>query len=426
MRKGLFLLKILWITAVIVNLFSLGVVAEELNGDTTLNPDNFPRTSLQKKISLLEEETELPLNARIVSLLSLSEGSPQKALKLLPKIEAISAHFNAAEKYLMLVIKANIASAPGQEHKVINWLNQALTLEKQIDMEQLQLPIFNQSYLTLSINYAINGQFQEAFDKKREYMKRFYQYRMALEDSRIKQLNKKYDTDLKLKENELLQSQHEFETIQLQKTEQRNITQQRNIFILLSISLIILILLFRQIRIRSMLRTLAKTDSLTGLNNRKTIFEEGKKLVLLAAEKQQFLSIILFDIDDFKSINDTYGHQAGDEVIKTIASLGNEIMRSRDALSRLGGEEFAAILPGTNLEQAKAFAERLREKVESLQLQHKGADYNVTISAGVANLQQVEQEFEHLLKAADHAMSLAKNAGRNCVCCFKSQDKRLN
>jgi len=338
---------------------------------------------------------------------------------LLPKIEAINAHFNAAEKYLMFAIKANIASAPGQEHKVINWLNQALTLESQIVMTQLQLPIFNKSYLILSNNYATTGQFQQAYDKKREYMKRFYQYRMVLKEQRIKKLNKKYDTDLKLKENELLQSQHEFEAIQLQKTEQRYITQQRNIFILLITSLVIIILLFRQVRIRSMLRTLAKTDRLTGLYNRKTLFEEGQKLVFVASERRQVLSVILFDIDDFKSINDSYGHQAGDDVIKTIASLGNEIMRSRDILSSLGGEEFAAILPGTNLEQAKAFAERLREKVESLQLQHKGANYSVTISAGVANLQQVDQEFEHLLKAADHAMYLAKNAGRNCVCCFK-------
>lgn len=416
------LLNHMWLVLLVLSTQPMLVCAEELSSDATLNLDDFPQSPLPERISLLEEQTELPLNARIIALLKLSEENPKKALALLPKIEEISANFNAAEKYLMFAIKANIANTPGQEHKVINWLNQALALEKQIAMVQLQLPMFNKSYVLLSKYYALTGQFQQAYDKKDEYMERFYQYRMSLKDQRIKKLNKKYDTDLKLKENKLLQSQHEFEAVQLQQTKQRNITQQRNIILLIVATLIIVFLLFRQLRIRSILRTLALTDSLTGLNNRKTLFEQGEQLIALAVEEQQPLSVILFDIDDFKSINDNYGHQVGDEVIKAIASLGNEIMRSRDVFSRLGGEEFAAVLPGTSLEQAKAFAERLREKVESFQLSHQGKQYTVTISAGIANLQQVSHDFESILNAADQAMYRAKNSGRNCVCCFELKD----
>jgi len=416
-----FSMILLWALVVISLLFPPSVISEELLGEETITLDSLPQTSPLNRPNLLEEQEEQPLNARIVSLLALSEENPQQALRLLPKIEAMSTSFNAAEKYLMFVVKANIADVPGQEHKVINWLNQALMLESQISTVQLQLPMFNKSYLTLAENYAIIGNFKQAYDKKSEYNERFYHYRMTLKDKRLQKLNKKYDTDIKLKENKLLQSQHEFEAIQLQKTEERNVTQQRNIVILIVTALVFVVLLFRQLRIRSILRKLAKTDSLTGLSNRKTLFKQGNKLFKTAIDQQKNLSVILFDIDYFKNINDSYGHQTGDEMIKAVSSLGTEIMRSRDVFSRLGGEEFAAILPDTTLDQAKAFAERLKEKVESFSLPGKEIKVTVTISAGVANTSQIQEDFDSLLNAADQAMYSAKNAGRNHVCCFHPQ-----
>jgi len=181
------------------------------------------------------------------------------------------------------------------------------------------------------------------------------------------------------------------------------------------------VLLFRQLRIRLILRRLAKTDSLTGIFNRRTLFEQGEKLTAISIENTSQLSVILFDIDHFKLVNDTYGHDIGDSVIQSIAHLGSETMRSRDVFARLGGEEFAAILPGTSLDQAKAFAERFREKVESFNLTNHENSHRVTISAGVANLSQVEVDFDSLLHAADEAMYLAKNQGRNQVCSFSAK-----
>jgi diguanylate cyclase (GGDEF)-like protein len=158
---------------------------------------------------------------------------------------------------------------------------------------------------------------------------------------------------------------------------------------------------------------------MTNLYNRKMLFEAGEKLTISGSNLKQPLSVILFDIDDLKAINEQYGHHVGDEVIKSIASLGIETMRSRDVFSRVAGEQFAAILPGTNLAQAKAFAERLREKVEFSHFHHQDIKGTITVSAGIANTADIDVEFDLLLNAAGQALHLAKTAGKNCIFCFK-------
>jgi diguanylate cyclase (GGDEF)-like protein len=331
-----------------------------------------------------------------------------------------SDRFNLAEKYLMLVIQANIANTLGQEQIVINWLNQAIAMEKHITATQLHSPEFNQSNLTLSEIYARIGQFKKAYDMQSIYIKRFYFHRLALTEQRLNRLNKKYDIDIKLKENELLQSQQEYKGLQLAKIQQKNTIQQRNILILVATIIVFFILLYRQLLIRNALGRLAKIDSMTNLYNRKMLFEAGEKLTISGSNLKQPLSVILFDIDDLKAINEQYGHHVGDEVIKSIASLGIETMRSRDVFSRVAGEQFAAILPGTNLAQAKAFAERVREKVESSHFHHQDIKGTITVSAGIANTADIDVEFELLLNAAEQALHSAKTAGKNCVFLFQT------
>ena len=120
----------------------------------------------------------------------------------------------------------------------------------------------------------------------------------------------------------------------------------------------------------------------------------------------------------FKNINDNYGHDIGDKVIKIIAELGSETMRSRDLFARLGGEEFAGLLPGVGCDEAKAIAERLREKVANKDLSELNISQQLTVSIGVACLDQDDKSFDDLLNAADIAMYYAKENGRNLVCQF--------
>lgn len=170
------------------------------------------------------------------------------------------------------------------------------------------------------------------------------------------------------------------------------------------------------------LRVIAKTDALTGLFNRRSLFKKGNLLVNEAVKEGNTVSAILLDIDFFKSVNDNYGHDVGDKVIKMVAEVGTETIRSRDYYARLGGEEFAAILPGASLEESKAFAERLREKVEQLDLSTINIERKITVSIGVANLAQVTPSFDILLHAADEAMYNAKEQGRNRVCCYQPSE----
>ncbi len=162
---------------------------------------------------------------------------------------------------------------------------------------------------------------------------------------------------------------------------------------------------------RMHIEKIAITDELTGLFNRRHLlsrftqeFEQGKRL-------QTDLSCILVDIDHFKSVNDHFGHLAGDEVLKEISRLFMSIVRAYDIVGRYGGEEFLIILPDSKLEQAWNFAERMRMKVKETVI----ADVAVTISLGVTSLQESDSSIDDLIRRADDALYVAKNAGRDRV-----------
>jgi diguanylate cyclase (GGDEF)-like protein len=123
----------------------------------------------------------------------------------------------------------------------------------------------------------------------------------------------------------------------------------------------------------------------------------------------------MFDIDRFKQINDTYGHAAGDSVLKTIANLAKEAVREVDFVARIGGEEFAILLPEVSVEQALVTAERLRERVAERSLDYQGQKLAFTASFGVTQLDEADQDFETVLHRADQAMYRSKKLGRNQV-----------
>ena len=126
------------------------------------------------------------------------------------------------------------------------------------------------------------------------------------------------------------------------------------------------------------------------------------------------VSCLMFDVDHFKKVNDTYGHDAGDAVLKSLAVVAHKTLRSIDILGRLGGEEFAAILPETGLEAALQAAERLRQAAAGMELCHGGVPIAVTVSLGVATLRsEGGDSLDSLLKRADTGMNKAKQSGRN-------------
>jgi diguanylate cyclase (GGDEF)-like protein len=158
----------------------------------------------------------------------------------------------------------------------------------------------------------------------------------------------------------------------------------------------------------------ARLDALTGLGNRHRLAEDLTDLCGRVERYAHSYCVALFDIDSFKAVNDSEGHQAGDTVLRAVASALAEQIRTGDTLYRYGGEEFVVLLPEQTLDSAVQAAERLRTAVERLRLPHPGGGV-VTISGGVAGLGATQSSPEELLEQADQALYRAKERGRNRV-----------
>lgn len=160
--------------------------------------------------------------------------------------------------------------------------------------------------------------------------------------------------------------------------------------------------------------SIGATDELTGAHNRRYLFRRLAEEISRARQSGNPLAVIIFDIDRFKRVNDAYGHPEGDRMLKEISGAAMRAVRDGDLISRLGGEEFAVILPATNAKDALAVAERVRRSVERLvYISRSGEPIRTTISCGVAALDDAMQAPSQLLAAADARLLEAKRAGRN-------------
>ena len=164
----------------------------------------------------------------------------------------------------------------------------------------------------------------------------------------------------------------------------------------------------------SKLETLARTDSLTGLPNRRAFFERAEIEIHRVERHGAALCLVAIDIDYFKKINDRYGHDGGDQVLRAFAKAGLQLVRDVDMLARLGGEEFVALLPETSLEAARIVAERLRQGLASQCIRHQHEEIRFTVSLGVAEF-RLGEPLKTWLARADSALYEAKGAGRNQV-----------
>ena len=162
---------------------------------------------------------------------------------------------------------------------------------------------------------------------------------------------------------------------------------------------------------------LAITDPLTGLYNRRYMESHAGALVARANERDKPLSLLILDIDHFKSINDTYGHEAGDEVLREFSSRLRSCIRGVDLACRLGGEEFVVVMPDTDLGIASRGAERIRRRIagETFSIDRGARSIEATISIGLSSLNGAEDTPALILKRADEALYRAKNSGRNRV-----------
>ena len=166
---------------------------------------------------------------------------------------------------------------------------------------------------------------------------------------------------------------------------------------------------------RDLLR-MTRLDGLTGLYNRNTFVELSRQELARAQRQSSCTTILLLDLDLFKRVNDTWGHPAGDAVLKNVAFIANNTVRATDLVGRLGGEEFIILLPNTSLEAARILAEKLRANMERFPTAWETTSIKATISIGLASTTAAEnRDFDHLYTAADKALYQAKERGRNQV-----------
>jgi two-component system cell cycle response regulator len=161
---------------------------------------------------------------------------------------------------------------------------------------------------------------------------------------------------------------------------------------------------------------LTTIDGLTQIFNKRYFMEMLEREISRSHRYRRALSLIIFDIDHFKNINDTYGHLAGDAVLRHLAGVVKNNLRREDMLARYGGEEFAVILPEVELAAARLIADKIRKLVEGTRFRFEETDIPVTISLGIAACGEDLQEPTEFIKAADEKLYEAKQSGRNRAC----------
>jgi len=163
------------------------------------------------------------------------------------------------------------------------------------------------------------------------------------------------------------------------------------------------------------LQRLARTDYLTGINNRRSFMELARHEFQRSRRYRQPLCVLMLDIDVFKQINDSWGHQAGDETLRCLAKTCVSTFRETDLFGRIGGEEFAIALPMTGVAGARVIAEELRERLSEVRVTVGDRSLSFTVSIGVTELSEGDSGIDDLLGRADKALYAAKKRGRNCV-----------
>ena len=389
-----------------------------------------------KKTSLLHipPTSMLPINPELLFLMTQLKQTSIKDHKVeiaVAQLTLSKTPLNAAEQYLLLIAQVLLKEKGQLKEKSTNSINnhisnviallqEAEQLSDQISEQQLAQPDFLQLHLLLAKHYANQEAYDLAYLEKESYLKKYNVYRKNKRSAMIASLEQSYEVKDKKANNALMESQNKLKIRRVAEVQDEKIVQQYNFTLILITVIAFVLLLFRQLRIRNKLVLLTRTDALTGIANRSTLFEHGQKMITNFAEQPEELSILLLDLDHFKKINDNFGHHVGDEVLILVSGLLKETMRSRDMLSRFGGEEFVALLPFADSNKAKAIAMRINDKIAQYDFSSLVLQTKVTFSIGVATMTDNQMSFDDLLHNADLAMYQAKEQGRNTVVCHQN------
>jgi len=234
-------------------------------------------------------------------------------------------------------------------------------------------------------------------------------------DELLSQQRAQFDAEKKEQENRALKAERELAERELDSASR--IDRLKTLAISLAVALLTVAAAFlvRQLRLARRLHVLALVDELTGIANRRSVLAFLDEQIRQHADSGKPLSVILLDIDNFKRLNDTHGHAAGDEALKAIAAQCQQLLRGQDRIGRTGGEEFLVVLPDATLDHAGEVAERLCEQVRRLPLDAIAPGLRTSISVGVGQWREDDGDARDVVRRADEALYAAKEAGRDRV-----------
>ncbi|MBD1390057.1 diguanylate cyclase [Neiella sp. HB171785] len=278
----------------------------------------------------------------------------------------------------------------------------------------------NLRYLSLlykekALLYAKQHRWQDAFDEQQRYTESLIELTEKQDEQHSARLRIEYNLERTQNENFHLKQQQALKNAELKALNEASRWQLMTVALAATLLVIIIIAGFRLFVHARRMQHLALTDPLTMLPNRRHIEEAGIQMLKQADANRQNCSLLIMDIDHFKAINDSYGHEIGDRVLKALAQTSQAAIRTQDILGRTGGEEFLVLLPATGSNQAELIAERIRRSIEHLDLSHLVAELSVTTSIGIAQHTGKTETLNELTARADKALYQAKEQGRNRV-----------
>ena len=312
------------------------------------------------------------------------------------------------------VDKASVLKTLKQYDEALASLQQAedfLVAQNKKEYQPLYLNILG----TRANIYRSLGHYKKAYQLATEYVNANLEVLKSARMDAVQDMRIRYESEQAELQKKLLEQKSSNQALELLKAKANSKNQQTYFLLASFVAVIFAWLLVRLIKSQRKLLQVSRIDSLTGLDNRRRAIQLGEQLLDKAKQGSE-LSLLMIDIDNFKNINDSFGHNQGDLVLKKLSEIISEQLRKYDVFARFGGEEFIILLPNTSYEQAIETAQRIRKIVEEYEWKLPN-ETPITVSIGVTNTAENEfKTLDELIKRADDLLYKAKQQGRNKVC----------
>jgi len=327
----------------------------------------------------------------------------------------LSSNEQADVPFYYLIDKSYILKNLKRYDEVLDNLYQAeklLTEQQKHDNDWNYLIVLS---LRASVYFA-QGHFESAYQLASNYIQRFVTVQTHENVKAIQDVRLKFESEQADLQKKILEKQRSMQNIKLSTSQAQNQVHQRYVWLSGILVLLLVFGVVRLVRGQKRLLYLSRIDGLTGIANRHRLEQLGELEFADAHHQKRTFCVLMIDIDNFKRINDQFGHKVGDEVLIKLSQLVIEGLREGEHFGRYGGEEFLLILSNTDINKGVMIAERLRSAVNEYHWQAQHCP-NITVSIGVACFKPLlDHCFSDLIKRADELMYQAKNTGRNRVC----------